>query len=82
MYPACVDRPATPHFITPIYNYPSPYLTPAPVAPVVATRQAAPCRQPWLKRLLPDCPGAAPATAGDLALFLGCYDDVRDGVYY
>jgi len=48
----------------------------------VATRQAAPCRQPWLKRLLPDCPGAAPATAGDLALFLGCYDDVRDGVYY
>jgi len=76
MYPKCVDRPATPHFVTPIYNFPSTYFTAAPVAPHVFLKVSQPCRSPWSKHMTPECPGGAPRQGGDLAMFMGCHGNV------
>ncbi|CAG5124249.1 unnamed protein product [Candidula unifasciata] len=73
MYPKCVDRPPAPHFETPIYGEPTPYIRWSSTHPQSwATKQQ--CRVPFSKHLKCQCPNSAPSIGPNLVMFLHCSD--------
>lgn len=73
MYPECVNRPATPHFVTPIYNNPTPYIRWSSTSPETKTFPVR-CRALFSEHLKCQCPNSAPAIGSNLMMFLQCQE--------
>ncbi|BFZ17706.1 hypothetical protein BsWGS_20745 [Bradybaena similaris] len=71
MYPKCVDRPPTPHFETPIYGQPVPYIKWSSTSPETWFEEQL-CRVPFSKHLKCQCPNSAPHIGPNLIMFLQC----------
>ncbi|XP_059139694.1 uncharacterized protein LOC131927844 isoform X2 [Physella acuta] len=78
MSPGCADRKPTPHFVTPYFYEPTPFIKWPSTSPYGPSVHRDTCRRPFSIDLLPQCPNSNTTPEPNLAMFLSCYGRPTD----